>query len=366
MKSKKEKILVSTPYFLPYTNFGGGCKTIVNQYLHTFNDYDYTIFTRSYQKINTPRLNQKGIYYFKNYISLLTKAFLIDLKKFKRIQFNSFFSPFTFFMLAAFFFKKTEKKILIFPRGELLQRNLAFKKRIYIKFINFYAFFKNISLVATSQIEYDQLSKIYKNINIMQCSDFLDVWNEELKLNKFHIDKKKIKLIFISNFYPNKNIIFLINIIKNLPINFVLDIYGNSSDQEYLSLIAKEIKNLDLTERVSLNKAVPNEKVIELFSKYNAFIFPTLSENFGYVVYESMRAGCIPIIANTTPWQFPCPDNGLIIDINKNAFYWSEQIIKFFKQDELVLKTISENSKNYARFYYKNISAIRQLNKIFS
>ena len=103
-----------------------------------------------------------------------------------------------------------------------------------------------------------------------------------------------------------------------------------------------------------------------MFSNYNAFIFPTLAENFGYVVYESMRAGCIPIIANTTPWQFACPDNGLIIDINENAFYWSEQIIKFFNQDELVLKTISKNCKNYAHFYYENTSATKQLNKIFS
>ena len=39
-----------------------------------------------------------------------------------------------------------------------------------------------------------------------------------------------------------------------------------------------------------------------MFSKYDAFIFPTLSENYGHVIVESLIVGTPVIISNNTPW----------------------------------------------------------------
>lgn len=38
-------------------------------------------------------------------------------------------------------------------------------------------------------------------------------------------------------------------------------------------------------------------------SKYHAFILPTLNENFGHAIVESMQNGLIPLISNNTPWN---------------------------------------------------------------
>jgi glycosyltransferase involved in cell wall biosynthesis len=38
------------------------------------------------------------------------------------------------------------------------------------------------------------------------------------------------------------------------------------------------------------------------FAQYDAFIFPTLGENFGHIVAESLSASCPVVCADTTPW----------------------------------------------------------------
>ena len=47
---------------------------------------------------------------------------------------------------------------------------------------------------------------------------------------------------------------------------------------------------------------IDHEEVIDTFSDYDAFLFPTLSENYGHVIAESLSAGCPVIISDQTPW----------------------------------------------------------------
>ena len=38
-------------------------------------------------------------------------------------------------------------------------------------------------------------------------------------------------------------------------------------------------------------------------------MFPTLGENYGHVIAESLAAGCVPVISDRTPW----------LDLDKNG-----------------------------------------------
>lgn len=53
---------------------------------------------------------------------------------------------------------------------------------------------------------------------------------------------------------------------------------------------------------VSYRGEIRPENVIDIFSHYDVFLFPSKGENFGHVIYEALAAGCIPIISDTTPW----------------------------------------------------------------
>ena len=42
---------------------------------------------------------------------------------------------------------------------------------------------------------------------------------------------------------------------------------------------------------------------MEVFSSYDVFLFPTMGENYGHVIFEALSVGCIPIISDRTPWE---------------------------------------------------------------
>lgn len=365
MSALKHKVLIVTPYFFPYEGpiFGGGCKTISNQYHSTIDNYSYDVYTWEYKKFSIDLPKQKNIVYFSSYFSLFFFSLLIKIKNYKKIQFNSFFSPFTFIFLLAFFVKKIDNKILIFPRGELLQINSSFKKRTYIKFIKIYSLFKKINFVATSQIEYESLIKQfgnYQNFSIKYCTDFLDVLKKDYQIENYKIARKNIKLVFISNLNTNKNVRFLIEIMSHLPENYCLDIYGDGSNEEYINQLKDDIQKKCLSSRVTLKGAIEHKYVVNIFSKYNAFVFPTLSENFGYAIYEALQAGCIPIISNTTPWNNIHKKCGLVIDINDEAITWALKTKDLFLKNDNSLISMSNSCKEFAINFYNNSEAKKE------
>ena len=54
--------------------------------------------------------------------------------------------------------------------------------------------------------------------------------------------------------------------------------------------------------KVTYHGEVRPDKVVDVFSKYDIFLFPTKGENYGHVIFESMASGCIPVISDKTPW----------------------------------------------------------------
>ena len=48
---------------------------------------------------------------------------------------------------------------------------------------------------------------------------------------------------------------------------------------------------------------VPHEQVREIFGQHDLFLFPTLGENFGHVIFESLAAGTPVLVSDRTPWH---------------------------------------------------------------
>jgi glycosyltransferase involved in cell wall biosynthesis len=45
------------------------------------------------------------------------------------------------------------------------------------------------------------------------------------------------------------------------------------------------------------------ETVSPTFAAYDLFAFPTLGENFGHVIFESLRVGTPVLLSDRTPWR---------------------------------------------------------------
>ena len=96
------------------------------------------------------------------------------------------------------------------------------------------------------------------------------------------------------------------------------------------------------------------ESINRAFLSNDVFLFPTLGENFGHVVFESMSAGCVPIISNKTPWQFP-EDCGYIFECNSSDIEKMAIEIDYLCKHKNKLHMISNNSRKWSFEKYKNI-----------
>ena len=85
----------------------------------------------------------------------------------------------------------------------------------------------------------------------------------------------------------------------------------------------------------------------KIYYKYHIFLFPTLSENYGHVIAESIIANCIPVITEgTTPWD-DLKDNGGYIYTLNNIKQLTSYLQELVDMDNDELNYIREKLDNY-------------------
>jgi glycosyltransferase involved in cell wall biosynthesis len=55
--------------------------------------------------------------------------------------------------------------------------------------------------------------------------------------------------------------------------------------------------------RVRYKGKIEHEGVAQVFAENDLFLFPTLGENYGHVICESLMSGCPVLISDQTPWR---------------------------------------------------------------
>jgi glycosyltransferase involved in cell wall biosynthesis len=119
----------------------------------------------------------------------------------------------------------------------------------------------------------------------------------------------ELRIIYLSRISPEKNTEYALDIVRNLKGNITFDIYGMSGNEEYFDACMKKINDMPDNIKCGYMGPVRPEDVVETFGRYHVFLFPTLGENYGHAIYESMAAGCIPVISDRTPWKDLKTDN---------------------------------------------------------
>lgn len=93
-----------------------------------------------------------------------------------------------------------------------------------------------------------------------------------------------------------------LNYLQNVKGKVTFDIYGYLEDEQYWSECRKKIAELPENIKVEYKGSISHNEVHDTFKRYDAFLFPTLSENFGHVIVEALMVGCPVIISDRTPW----------------------------------------------------------------
>ncbi len=201
--------------------------------------------------------------------------------------------------------KNPKQKIIIYCHSDFsseLEKTVTKYKGIWGKYYKIYyqkikqALKKinqeNILLISNSKYVQNSIEKIYgKKSSLLYPPLDLSEFNENLT--------KKKSLITVSRFSAEKNLEFVIDVMKNLSNDSI--IIGNTktkSNEIYYDLLDSKIKKMN-SSNIVLLKNIPRKNLITHLLESKVY-FHASPETFGLTIVESIAAGCIPIVPNNS------------------------------------------------------------------
>ena len=204
-----------------------------------------------------------------------------------------------------------ETPVVLAPRGELASGALSLKrtkKRIFIAAFRLLGMHKTVTWHASTDQEKADIERTFGPATRSHVA--IDLRNG---ISCDSVDRNGAcppaghsdgcSLIFFSRIVPMKNVATVIKAMALLPENVRLSIAGPIGDAKYWARCLSLIDDLGNQESVSYVGTVPADSAVRFLSRFDLFVLPTLGENFGHAVLESLAAGTPVIVGQDTPWH---------------------------------------------------------------
>ena len=171
----------------------------------------------------------------------LTAALIKDLIESEKPDFiylNSMYSVrFTLLPLYHFWRKKIQAKVILSPRGMLREsaiKSKSTRKKLFIGLLNSLQIPSKIIFHATDEQEKKDILHYFPRA---QRVELIPNFSAELPTDVSAIEKNpgRLRCVFISRIMAIKNISFFLDLLKDVPDGFLLDlsIYGEVEDENY-------------------------------------------------------------------------------------------------------------------------------------
>lgn len=215
------------------------------------------------------------------------------------------------------------KPTILAPRGELSKGALGLKrlkKKIYISIVNRLNLYRGIVWQASSEYEKQDIFVAFGKANSedifpvqiasdLPSSSIMIAPNlPEIQLlnGEKEIPNKRqgiARIVFISRISRMKNLDYALRVLKGVKGEVTFDIYGPLEDGKYWKECQSLMADLPHNVQVAHKGELDPRRVVEVFSTYHLFFFPTRGENYGHVILESLCGGCPVLLSDQTPWR---------------------------------------------------------------
>jgi len=389
----KIKILCFVDYYLPGYKAGGPVRTIVNMIENLGDEFDFYIVTRDrdiksrqpYTDVKIDAWNTVGnarvFYASPKTLSFSGVRRLLRNTVHDTLYLNSFFSPIMtgLPLLIRRFGLYAGKFVIIAPRGEFSSGALALKsnkKKAYITIAKGLGLYQDVFWQASTTREAEDIYRALDN-----RADCIRVAPNLLPYSTAHlsnfVSKERVsshgsprkpgslRIVFLSRISPMKNLDFLLQVLGKVSEPVQLSIYGPLEDAEYWTRCQLLIRKMPGQTSVQYLGEVMPEQVSQVFSTHDVFIFPTLGENFGHVIFEALSSGTPVIVSDQTPWY---PDAGGAVEVLslEQPEHWVSTIRKWslFSGTQLAARRIA--AMNYATAYVRDSKALKLNRELFT
>ena len=383
----KKRILVFCNYYLPGIRSGGGMWTVVNLIDRFSHHYDFFVVTRNhdsasnkvpFDSVVTDNWNQIGnarVYYFgKGKLSIRNAAALV-----KEVGPNALFLNSAFAMPTLRVLWGLRKKIIppipviLAPCGELGTGALSLKplkKRLFLRYANYARLYRGILWKASSSIEEAEIRTVIgTNANVMVAPDLvpsriLPKYDQKRKPRKF---PGRARFVVIARIVEKKNIHFFLECLQNVRDGEVtFEIIGPVEEPSYWQRCQKIISELPANITVRHTGPLQQSEAIERAFDSHFFALPSLNENFGYVIIESLAAGTPLIISDQTMWtDLETHGVGWAIPLERRDMY-VDKILECVKMDDSRFSLMSAASRSFALHWLADGSADKATEKVLA
>ena len=369
----KKTILIFIGHYLPSQKAGGALRTIANMVEYLGDDFNFKIITRDrdfgdakpFENIKVNEWNNEHkceVFYLTKNQALRT---VLNNTEFDTYYLNSFFDLIFSIkiILLRFFDLIKKKKIILAPRGDFMcgaLKTRTLKKRIFIVFSKFFKLHKNIIWHASTEREAAEIKReMGHELEYRSAIDVPDFSLLEIKKNKIEKKTGFLKILFLSVIVPKKNLKFAIEVLNKVEGDFIFDIYGPIRDEKYWQECLKAI-DPKITDRINYKGEINNSEMHHnltsegvLWTNYDLFFFPTLGENFGHVVWESLAFSCPVLTTKTTPWN----------NLKEYNAGWNFNLDEFDKFKDKIEEIIDFDEFSYNKFINGSFEYVNIFNK---
>ena len=333
-----KKILVLIGRYLPGYKDGGPIRTWINVTEALGEEYEFCIATldrdrgddQPYPQIRYNEWNRVGkarVWYVKRFSMKLIRQLAQEADL---VYSCGFYDPYGYSALLLNSLGLLHGKPLVvapmgtFSQGAMAQKSL--KKKIFIDMLQLLGLFRNVRWSVTSQQEAAELCRYIKGNPECVIAEDLPRINV---MGRSAVRKElcELRVIFLSRISPMKNLQGAIEILRNVKNPVFFSIYGPLEDMAYWQKCQKLLQSLPETISWSYQGIVHTDDVQKVFQDYDVFLFPTLGENYGHVIFEALSVGCIPVISDQTPWgEIATKNAGYVIRLSDEMTDFAEAI----------------------------------------
>tara|TARA_Y100001935_G_C17309852_1_gene515034 strand:- start:7 stop:1014 length:1008 start_codon:yes stop_codon:yes gene_type:complete len=255
------------------------------------------------------------------------------------------------------FAKAIGVKVIISPHGMMDQNSLKQKKIKKILALFFYQrliFLNSDLIIVNSEIEKKNFLKQIPGIKKIK------IISHGVEIDKNFFPKKNLdknlNFIYFSKIHRSKNLLTLVKLWQRSIFleKFNLFIFGEIDDEIYFS----KINELILRKKNIKYLGPLNRKIQKKLSKYDVFIHPSKSENFGLVIYEALSSGLFLILSKSLK-KTSLEENSFSVGINFNSRSLNKTIRNILRNKKRIKSLVyKKRCFNYIKrnFNWDNIS----------
>ena len=322
-------MLVFVGHYLPGYKAGGIVRTIINTVDHLCEEFEFRVVTSDrdladaepYPGVVLGEWQKVGnalVYYVPaSGHTLKAITALVQSVPGAVLYLNSFFDPFTVKVLFAVRTGAIRgRRVIVAPRGEFAWASLGQKypkKLAFMLCARLFGLYRGVIWHASSRFEGDDIVKVMKvdPATIQVAFDFAlkqQAPVEGMVAEGGGDDHGRLRMVFLSRVAREKNLDYALRILRDVRAEVLFEIYGPTADAAYWAECQAIMAELPPNVEVRYRGAAAADTVMEVFSHYDLFLFPTGGEAYGHVIVEALLAGTQLLVSRETPWRDLEPD----------------------------------------------------------